>query len=375
MQSNTYEGKLRLLNWNVAGAKYLSLKSGEDDPSLEEYKTREGFRKKLNKALTEKINETHPHVITLQEVVKYSDDGNEDNAECVIDLPKGYIICPVWLIDTKHYSSPIKWNKVIKAGGWNSSAYFAQGNATLVREDVPCFPVFQLPKINASSTDEIDRMESVKLTAGFYFGDRNTEPRAALITHLVLSKFRRKRCDPVEYLDKPLDIFIINIHLTTIKLEREGVPSVDQEASEIRMRQLDIVTNEIVSRYNAWAKGGYSGTSRKESETKKRHKPIWILAGDFNFTPESYEYRSLVSRGFIDLITDHKIGTKASGLGETPTLTVDYIFAGPKYEALNPDYVQKGITTNRVIFDDEVDISDHLPIIAAVPIILPKEEN
>ena len=72
---------------------------------------------------------------------------------------------------------------------------------------------------------------------------------------------------------------------------------------------------------------------------------------------------------------DHKIGTKASGLGDSPTLTVDYVFAGPKYEALDPVYVQEGIKTNRVAIDDDVLISDHLPLLMSVPIVLPKDKD
>jgi len=196
-----------------------------------------------------------------------------------------------------------------------------------------------------------------------------------LITHIVFSQFRKAVRAPLEKLDKPLDIFIANVHLTTIKREREGIPEIDLEGTRIRLRQIDIITNEIVSRYNSWAKDNYKldGMTLTGDETTVRHKPIWIIAGDFNFTPESDEYRAFLNRGFIDLLPNHDLGTKASGLGESPTLTVDYVFAGPKYEALDPGYVQEGIRANRVAIDDEVIISDHLPLLISVPIVLPKK--
>jgi hypothetical protein len=375
---DAFEGKLKVLNWNIAGAKYLDLKSVRIHPELEESLAREYFRERLNLALTEKINEQHPHVITLQEVVKYSDIGDDSKAECILDVPDDYRLFFEPLIDTKHYSAPRKWNQVIKRGEWSKNAFFAQGNAIFIRKDVPTFPIFELPKVDVPGAPIPP--EVVKLTAGFYFGDRNTEPRAALITHIVLSDIKRDEIGrghkgPSEKLDKPLDIFIVNVHLTTIKREREGIPDVDQEASRIRMRQIDIITNEVVSRYNNWVKDKYAieGMKLGDNETTERHKPIWVLAGDFNFTTESDEYRSLLNRGFIDLLPLHAVGTKASGLGETPTLTVDYVFGGPKYEALDPGYVREGIKANRVAFDEEVTISDHLPILITVPMVLPKK--
>lgn len=372
---NADEGRFRILNWNIAGAKYLDLKSQEQYPDMERHKTREGFRKRLNDALSEKIREQNPHVITLQEVVRYNNSGDDSCADCILDEPEMYDFFFEPLIDTKHYSAPRKWNQVKERGKWSSNAFFAQGNAIMIKKDVSSFPIFKLPKIDQKSVEKV-HPEIVKLTAGFYFGDRNTEPRAALITHIVLSQFKPNNRADIQ-LGKPLDIFIVNVHLTTIKKEREGIPDIDLEGSRIRLRQIDIITNEIVSRYNSWAKDKYrlDGMVPTEDETTDRHKPIWILAGDFNFTPESDEYRALLNRGFIDLLPHRNVGTKASGLGETPTLTVDYVFGGPKYEALDPGYVQEGIQTNRVAFDDEVTISDHLPLLITVPIVLPKKEK
>lgn len=370
-----HEGNFTILNWNIAGAKYLDLKSQEKHPKMPRHTTREGFRDRLNRALKEKIREQDPHVITLQEVVCYDDSGNAKeakDAKNILDVPENYSYYFEPLIDTQHYSAPRKWNIVKDRGEWSADAFFAQGNAIMVKKDVPSFPIFKLPKTGQQSKN-IVHPEIVKLTAGFYFGDRNTEPRAALITHIVLSELRLNNLSEIVPLDKPLDIFIANVHLTTIKREREGIPDIDLEATRMRLRQIDILTNEIVSRYNTWAKDEYKleGMKLTEGETDKRHKPIWFLAGDFNFTPESDEYRTLLNRGFIDLLPHHNVGTKASGLGGKPTLTVDYVFGGPKYEALDPGHVQAGIQTNRVAYDQEVTISDHLPLLITVPIALP----
>ena len=120
---------------------------------------------------------------------------------------------------------------------------------------------------------------------GLYFGDRNTEPRAALVGHLIYDpeieqSIPRGKC-------KAQDIFIVNVHLTTLAMEREGIPEIDARAAAIRRNQLDVIFNGIVSRYNTWRQEGYPERGQRRTsepgETFERHPPIWILVGDFNF--------------------------------------------------------------------------------------------
>ncbi len=195
-------------------------------------------------------------------------------------------------------------------------------------------------------------IEHVHLDSGLYFGNRNTEPRAALVVHLVYDpnvETKQKKKDR-----RPLDIFIINLHLVTLMMERQGIPEIDSMASEMRKAQLDIIFNGIISRYNFWAEQEYPERDKhrksKQYETFKRHKPVWILAGDFNFTEESDEFAYIKKKNFIDTIkikeSERGYGTKTSGPGNPPTLTLDYIFAGPKFVAFDPLYLfgsSKGI--------------------------------
>jgi endonuclease/exonuclease/phosphatase family metal-dependent hydrolase len=78
----------------------------------------------------------------------------------------------------------------------------------------------------------------------------------------------------------------------------------------------------------------------------------------------------MVRRGFIDLIPSHGVGTKASGLGRDPTLTLDYVFAGPRFEAIDPAVASEGIKLNKVEVNDDVRVSDHFPLILDLPIVL-----
>ncbi len=145
------------------------------------------------------------------------------------------------------------------------------------------------------------------------------------------------------------------------------------EATRVRLNQLEIIFRGIISRYNVWKQQGFKerGEKRKmeNGETIKRCQPVWIIAGDFNFTEESEEYHQIKRMNFIDTIGNKGFGTKAKGVGNDATLTLDYIFAGPRFISLDPLVTERGIKLGKVI--DHIKASDHLPIIAKIPILIP----
>jgi len=368
------ETELTILNWNVGGAKFLEYKAAN----------RPEEQRKLNEELATIINFfNEPSVITLQEIVQWRlPDGKPHD---IIDSEKfkelGYLYYPFILIDSASLSSKSKWKKVRENGDWDSRTIFAQGNAFLFKDGLSHFPVWDLTancmcrepsKSSASSNNAISNnkaendkincyVEKVNLESGLYFGDRDTEPRAALVAHFIMN--------PRNNL-KPLDIFIINTHLTTITREREGIPEVDSEATEIRLSQLEVIFRGIVSRYNNWKQRGYLDREKKRDfsphETPQRHQPLWIIAGDFNFTPESAEFARIQRWNFVDVVPNKGSGTKAKGAGKKASLTVDYIFAGPKFIALNPLITEQGISDNNV--SHQVKFSDHYPMYARIPV-------
>ena len=382
------EGMFRVLNWNIGGAKYLELKC-EASRHRGREQSRESFRAEMNDKLLFLMRHHRPDVVALQEIVRYEPDGVVANAVDVVDLEGigrlGYHYWPRWLIDTERHGHQGKWNKVRKQGEWDECAYFAQGNALLVSKTAPHFGVWEIPVAGRPHGDfrmdqyrQPDRhcMEVVTLESGLYFGDRNTEPRAALIAHFVLSKLRRD--NRYEKLSDPLDVFVVDLHLTTLMMEREGIPEIDEEASQTRLRQLDTVLNGIISRYNFWRREGFPVRGQHveldgHEHTRVRHNPIWVVCGDFNFTPESLEYVAAVRRGLIDvmpMIVRHGLPThaptKSQGIGRGATITVDYVFAGPRFEAIDPVYADGNRGESRVI--DDVHVSDHLPLLADIPI-------
>ena len=352
---------LSVLNWNIGGAKYLELprQRTPDNPM-----GRDEFRIKLNSELQHLIQRRHPDIVTLQEIVRYG--SSPRHAEDIVDPPDGYAYYPFPLIDTARLSSRPKWDEVKRAGGWRGNLYFAQGNAFLIRNDLPHYPVWALPRLGiAPPRHEGHFIEQVNLESGLYFGGRNTEPRAALVAHLVLDTGTE---------GKPLDVFAVNIHLTTLRMEREGIPEIDERATEIRRGQLKIILHGIVSRYTSWRQERYSERGRprpkRRNEATNRHHPIWVLAGDFNFTENSDEHHLLEQMNFVDLHPNKGWGTKAKGLGGKPTLSVDYIFAGPKFIALDPLIISDRIRANQPP-DETVRVSDHYPLFAEIPLRTP----
>lgn len=363
-----------VLNWNIGGAKVLEQKTRKKRDE-----TRAGINDALHFILTDRnLGTPRPDVITLQEVVQYQEPSDSSPVDLIDQsLFADYRYYPLMLFDSNLLSSKAKWNKILKGSDWHDHTYFAQGNGFMIHNDIRHFPVWDLSKLSQSPLLTKHFIELVHLESGLYFGDRNTEPRAALVAHFIINPDERGIGR------KPLDIFVVNLHLTTLTTEREGVPEIDVLASKIRLSQLNVVFDGIVSRYNSWRAGGYRERGERRDpearETFTRHSPVWIIAGDFNFTEESAEYEFIRRMNFIDTVPEAKTeyswghgvkakGTKASGEGKPPVLTLDYIFAGPQFVSLDPAIVGE-FTQNKVIRHPRTRSSDHYPLVSSIRLI------
>lgn len=351
--------ELRILDWNIAGAKYFELPKDDE---------KDQFRIDTNNALADLIRRHDPHVITLQETVVVGRPGEKQSH--LIDTPPGYVFADSVLIDSERHAYVAKWRKVAKMGNWPPDTYFGQGLGMLWKSGLPQFkhfPVWRIPDLDAVA-DDGKHIEEVILMSGLYFGDRNTEPRAALVTHFVITHDLK---NAAMRFPRPLDVFVVNLHLTTLKHEREGIPEIDERAEQLRSHQLDIILDGIVSRYNLWRSDGYrtSGevTAVGSGDDSDRYSPVWILCGDFNFTPDSIEYHRVQRANFVDVCLNKGFGTKASGRGTRARLTLDYIFAGPKFVSLDPVIVDDAIKGSFTP-DYTVKVSDHYPMFAEVPL-------
>lgn len=302
---------------------------------------RSEFRRKINDSLRRAV-ERKPDLIALQEIVQY---GDASEPEELFDKLEDYYYKPSIAIDSRRHTHPYKWQQFRKEGDWSETDYLGLGSAILWRRDIPHGPIWDSanPKL-----DEKIQTEEVHLDTGLYTGDRDTEPRLAVVAHFIFQDGQT-----------PFDVFLVNLHLTTLKGEREGKPERDDLGARFRMAQIDTVLHGIVSRYNEW-RGNLKGS---------RIPAVWILAGDFNCTPESLEIAKLNRMNFQDLIPEKGAGTKASGYTSKPTITLDYIFAGPKYIALDPIIIDHEIKSNPKPMT-EYSGSDHFPIFATLPVLV-----
>ena len=327
--------KIKILNWNAAGAKFLRDKE----------KDRREFKKELNRHLQRLLEDQKPDFIVLQEVAQYDNDSKRED---LIERPKGYFYKASIAIDSERQSHPMRWQAVREKGEWPPTSYLAQGYGILWRQDISHCSIWDFD--NPKTGPEI-QMEEVHLDTGLYTGDRDTEPRLAVVAHFVFHDDQT-----------PIDVFVVNLHLITLKGEREGKLEKDDLGARIRMAQIDTVLHGVVSRYNDWRS--------RTPAASPRVPPVWVIAGDFNCTPDSHEILKLQRMNFLDLNPNKGKGGKTSGRGSEPTITVDYIFAGPKYVAFDPYIVEHEIKGNPAPLD-HIAISDHFPLIAKLPISIP----
>jgi hypothetical protein len=378
------KSSFNIINWNIAGAKYLEEKKKIN---------RDNIRNNINNALDYLIFENKPHIITLQECVQYgvrankSDDNfRNDEIIDIIDIEKlkkgisigegktifyNYFYFP--LIDTDTLSAQVKWNKVRTGSDWPKTTFFSQGNGLLIRDDMEVRPVLDLSnevkKINKRGGYKgkkiKNNIEQIFFGTGLYMGNRDTERRSALVVHLV---FNTEENVENQGEIKILDIFIINTHLTTLKSERDGLINSEKKAVSDRLNQLEIIVNGIFNRYNTWREE----EAKKEIMLIKRTEPLWILTGDFNFTPFSPEYKFLESHGFQNLHQQNNYKpTKSLKYGEEPLIINDYIFITSKNSVNKPLFQLKDFGKNYVYDWNNQHIrgiSDHYPLFASIPI-------
>lgn len=297
------------------------------------------YRETLQKELRELIQTYSPDVILMQEVVRYE----EGEKECeLITPPDGYAFQSSIAINSIHQNHPLKWDSIRTSGMWPKESYLGQGNAILWKKDLQHSSIWELDQNTYNSAEHIVE-EKVRIDTGLFTGYRDTEPRIAVVYHFVKN-------------DR--DIFIVNVHLTTLRGEREGLPAIDAKGSELRQNQISIILEGIVSRYNEW---------RKSKTTSSRQKnPLWILGGDFNATPNSVEIQKMEEMSFIDIAPVKGLGTKRKKSSNQPSITVDYIFAGPTYHAFNPHELSEKMY--RCEPDYRPTSSDHYPVIATIEI-------
>jgi endonuclease/exonuclease/phosphatase family metal-dependent hydrolase len=323
---------IKLVTWNIGGAKFLK----------EPQATRIKLQEKINQGLHSVIRNVQPDILLLQEVVRF---GSGSKVTEFIQPPAGYFYNGSIAIDTRSQSHPMKWRPYRSGGHWSKTDYLAQGLGMLWKKELKHAPLWEFEGAPGPDLEK----EMVRLETGLYTGDRDTEPRLLVVSHFIL--------DGVE---KRQDIFVINLHLSTLKKEREGIPEMDARGSQIRLNQIGLILNGVIARHQEF--------SRQAVAARSRFPAVWIVAGDFNCTPDSAEIRTLKQNGFVDLNPRKGRGSKGKGFPDNrPEITVDYILAGQDAPALAVAQMQNVIPNNPEPFYEQTG-SDHYPVFAEIGI-------
>ena len=90
---NLLDLNLNLINWNIGGAKYLNLPPNDGTwkqpkrftKMIKEPCCREEYQWRLTEAL-KMLLDSEPHIVTMQEVVQYEENGNAHEPEDILNM-------------------------------------------------------------------------------------------------------------------------------------------------------------------------------------------------------------------------------------------------------------------------------------------------
>ena len=147
-------------------------------------------------------------------------------------------------------------------------------------------------------------------------------------------------------------IRIYNVHLASIKLGKEDYKYLEQVVERNADPSVEGSKSLLNKLKSGYQKRSVQAKAIKEHMDSSPH-PV-ILCGDFNDTPTSFVYNTLV-KGLKDSFRKKGLGFGATYNGKLPFLRIDYVFADPSITFLNHDIIRS-------------DISDHYPLLVSLEI-------
>jgi len=339
--------RINVMSWNMAGAKMLEHLDPPTDPVAKSYIS--AYRHVWLKGITPYLSsprKIHPDIILLQECIGFTDtsidpSGRWGKGQSILsEIFQGYK-CYFFPAVTSHENPhPAKWLKYQQGGDVENFIppyiNIQQGYGICIKEGIQPRTLWIASKCWEETFNDADKpdrdatlcFEPISITTGLYQGDRDTEPRKAILGRVLLSSGSEKRY-----------VNFLNVHLNTLKGEREGSIRLNRTAGQSRLVQIDLLLNNVVSAYQE------ARTYRVPVRGDNRKEDIWIIGGDFNATPDSEEISLIKRMGFVDghekseqkEIEDQnsdspyhgKVGTKWSLKSRSaPPIALDYIFCG-----------------------------------------------
>ncbi len=336
--------EIRIVSWNMAGAKLFEQLDPEPGPAAESYTTafREVWDNSVIPWLTTQDGQ-QPDIILLQECIGLEDRSDspsgrwQDGSLILREIFSGYECFFFPAVTSHNNPHPGKWNRYAEGGSVANSipaqVDIQQGYGICVHSGISSrklwvpWPDTRDAPVDADwvGPDCLSCFEPVNITTGLYQGNRDTEPRMVIMGRAKLESGGENR-----YLN------YLNVHLNTLSGERQGNLRLNRRACASRLSQVDLILDNVVSAYQEAT--GY----RMQGSMEQGGRDIWIIGGDFNTTPDSAEIAMICRSGFVDTIPDKRIedadpgsafhdrvGSKWS-LSDpgNPPIVLDYIFCG-----------------------------------------------
>ncbi|MCW8963648.1 MAG: endonuclease/exonuclease/phosphatase family protein [Gammaproteobacteria bacterium] len=376
--------QVRLMSWNMAGAKLFDQLDPEPAPAAGRYI--QAFHKAWNDSIVPWLatpDKDAPDIILLQECIGFEDHSSSPSGrwqsgnEILSKIFSGYQ-CFFFPAVTSHDNPhPGKWSRYTNgnavANPVPTAVDIQQGYGICVREGIISAklwtpwpdPQDAPPDADQANGECTSCFEVIPVSTGLYLGDRDTEPRM-----VIMGRAKLELDGEYRYLN------YLNVHLNTFKDEREGNEQLDQRASISRQQQVGLILENIVSAYQQ------STHYRMHSHADDNKSDIWIIAGDFNCTPDSAEIAAILNAGFVDAINDKhiedadpahtlqdRVGTKWSiNDDECPPVVLDHIFCGLEQPTLTSDTLETSASKRpfRPCFDDKAYETDHAVLFAKI---------
>lgn len=372
--------EINVMSWNIAGAKMLKHLDYAPDKATSSYV--EAYHNAWTQIVRDLLPKysggpKYPDIILLQECIGFRDiranpSGRWESGKRVLQqIFRGYESFFFPALSSRTHPHPGKWQP-FKLGNTRNfipdNVEAQQGYGICIRDPSMLRKLWIEDEDESQISHHSDWpgsdfelcFEVINATPGLYLGNRDTESRL-----MVMGRIKMESAEGVERY-----VNFVNVHLTTLKGEREGIPDINEKAQDIRLNQLDLLTTHVISAYQKIK------THRIPRPKAQSKEDIWILGGDFNATPDSEEIQR-IRQIFVEGNDDNRIidpsGTYRDQVGTKWSLynskmqpvVLDYVFCGLKHTSFSSPK-QVDITDSQRPFRPRFDESGFAPDHAAL---------
>ncbi len=239
--------EINVLTWNIAGAKMFNHLNYPPDNAALSYV--EAYYNAWIQVVRDLLPKTtpqvrkYPNIILLQECIGFRDtraepSGRWESGKRILQqIFRGYECFFFPALSSHIHLHPGKWQKFTLGNIRNfipDHIEVQQGYGVCIRDPSTLRKLWVAEKDQSKISSHSDLpgsnfemcFEVINLMPGLYLGNRDTEPRLMVMGRLKVGSPRTVE----RYIN------FVNVHLTTLKGEREGNPKIDKKAERIRLQ-------------------------------------------------------------------------------------------------------------------------------------------